>query len=182
MAARIRRKRNLNWSVRHVQARAQDWPILLAELWEYAAFLKTHFCYNFLTRASEARGNFSARIRPIFMASAPNNPLRFQRSPRGPVMPSWMMGALVGVFLIATALSGYLVFASVRDFVADWRVTNVNPTPVGATGGGGRVGGGGAAHGRAAGVRPRAHHETHNPLAPRGAALWGGALPACAAA
>ena len=140
MAARIRRKRNLNWSVRHVQARAQDWPILLAELCEYAAFLKTHFCYNFLTRASEARGNFSAPIRPIFMASAPNNPLRFQRSPRGPVMPSWMMGALVGVFLIATALSGYLVFASVRDFVADWRVTNVNPTPVGATGGGGNDG------------------------------------------
>ena len=55
-------------------------------------------------------------------------------------MPSWMMGALVGVFLIATALSGYLVFASVRDFVADWRVTNVNPTPVGATGGGGNDG------------------------------------------
>lgn len=47
------------------------------------------------------------------------------------------MGALIGVFILATTLSAYLVFASVRDFVADWRVTNIHPTPVGATGGGG---------------------------------------------
>jgi LCP family protein required for cell wall assembly len=35
-----------------------------------------------------------------------------------------MLGALVGVFLLATALSGYLVFATVRDVVAGWAVTS----------------------------------------------------------
>lgn len=48
-----------------------------------------------------------------------------------------MLGALVGVFVIATALSGYLVFAAVRDAVAEWSITRDNPGgPVNAGGGG----------------------------------------------
>jgi polyisoprenyl-teichoic acid--peptidoglycan teichoic acid transferase len=54
-----------------------------------------------------------------------------------------MLGALVGVFVLATALSGYLVFAAVRDAVAEWRVTKDNASgPVSAdTGSNGGSGG-----------------------------------------
>jgi LCP family protein required for cell wall assembly len=47
-------------------------------------------------------------------------------------------GTLVGVFVLATALSGYLVFATVRDFVAGWAITDAggNATPPVAVGGG----------------------------------------------
>jgi LCP family protein required for cell wall assembly len=45
------------------------------------------------------------------------------RRRREPALPSWALGGLIGFFLIATALAGYLVFASVRDFVAGWQMT-----------------------------------------------------------
>lgn len=44
-------------------------------------------------------------------------------SRRGPALPGWLVGALLGLFVIATAISGYLVFATVRDFVAGWKIT-----------------------------------------------------------
>ncbi len=72
----------------------------------------------------------------------PRVPLRSNRR-RGPALPGWMLGALVGVFVVATALSGYLVFAAVRDAVAEWRITSNNPSgPVNTDAGGGDGGGG----------------------------------------
>lgn len=40
-------------------------------------------------------------------------------------MPGWALGLLVIVFLLATALAGYLVFATVRDAVAGWSITHI---------------------------------------------------------
>jgi len=60
------------------------------------------------------------------MTSSPRAPFRPNRR-RGPALPNWVMGALVGVFALATALSAYLVFAAVRDAVAEWKITNTNP-------------------------------------------------------
>jgi len=56
-----------------------------------------------------------------------NFPRRSSRSGALPSLPSWMVGALVSVFILATLLSGYLVFTTVRDFVAGWKVTGDNP-------------------------------------------------------
>ncbi len=50
----------------------------------------------------------------------------------GPARPGWVVGALLGLFLIATAISGYLVFATVRDVVADWKITGAVGPGVGA--------------------------------------------------
>jgi len=44
------------------------------------------------------------------------------------------VGVLVGVFLVATTLAGYLVFATVRDLVAGWNITAFDPTPVSVAG------------------------------------------------
>ncbi len=79
------------------------------------------------------------------MIPSPRVPLRQNRR-RGPVLPSWVLGALVGVFLLATGLSGYLVFAAVRDLVAEWKVTGANPngpanSGAGSTDGNGTQGG-----------------------------------------
>jgi LCP family protein required for cell wall assembly len=42
-----------------------------------------------------------------------------------------LLGGLGAVFLLATLFSAYLVFSTVRDFVASWKITNQNPsTPV----------------------------------------------------
>jgi LCP family protein required for cell wall assembly len=60
-----------------------------------------------------------------------------------------MLGALVGVFVVATALSGYLVFAAVRDAVAEWRITNTNPSGPANAGEGGDNGGGAQSGGSA---------------------------------
>jgi len=73
-------------------------------------------------------------------------PLRPNRR-RAPALPGWMLGALVGVFVIATALSGYLVFAAVRDAVAEWTITRDNPSGPVNTGAGGDDGGGGTQDG-----------------------------------
>lgn len=50
-------------------------------------------------------------------------PLRPNRPRRAADQPSWMVGVLLGVFVLATLLAGGLVFASVRDFVAGWAIT-----------------------------------------------------------
>jgi LCP family protein required for cell wall assembly len=68
-----------------------------------------------------------------------NEPPRLPPRRRGPTLSSGMLGALVGLFVLATALSGYLVFAAVRDAVADFRITDnnaVGPDTSGAGGGG----------------------------------------------
>jgi LCP family protein required for cell wall assembly len=51
-------------------------------------------------------------------------PLRSNRPSQRPTLPSWALGLLVIVFLLATALAGYLVFATVRDVVAGWSITH----------------------------------------------------------
>lgn len=69
-------------------------------------------------------------------------PLRPNRRRREPLLPSWAVGGLVAVFVVAALLVGYLVFTTVRDAVAGWQITGpsgpeiVNGTPNPATGGG----------------------------------------------
>lgn len=58
-------------------------------------------------------------------------PLRSNRPSQRPTLPGWALGALAIVFLLATALAGYLVFATVREVVAGWSITHAtgpNPT------------------------------------------------------
>jgi LCP family protein required for cell wall assembly len=47
--------------------------------------------------------------------------------PRRPVVPSWLLGVLLAAFALASVVSAVLVFTTVRDFVAGWRVTGQNP-------------------------------------------------------
>jgi LCP family protein required for cell wall assembly len=49
-------------------------------------------------------------------------PLRRERPSRR-TLPRWMLGALIAVFLGGIFLSAYLVFSTVRDFVAGWKLT-----------------------------------------------------------
>lgn len=64
----------------------------------------------------------------------PDPPTNFSPRPsrRGAALPGWMVGALLGLFVTATAISGYLVFATVRDVVADWKITGAAGPGVGA--------------------------------------------------
>ena len=57
-----------------------------------------------------------------FMSQLPPPPVR-RRARRGPALPGWMIGALLGVFALATLLAGYLVYATVRDAVSGWQIT-----------------------------------------------------------
>jgi LCP family protein required for cell wall assembly len=62
-------------------------------------------------------------------------PLRRERKNRRPALPGWALGALVGVFLLATLFSAYLVFSTVRNIVAGWKITNEVPaTPAASAG------------------------------------------------
>ncbi len=55
-------------------------------------------------------------------------PLRNGRPKRPtPGVPSWMLGSLLALFALVAVVSAFLVFTTVRDFVAGWRVTNQNP-------------------------------------------------------
>src|SRR6185369_9049554 len=49
-------------------------------------------------------------------------PLRRER-PNHRTLPPWMLGILVAVFLGGVFLSAYLVFSTVRDVVAGWKIT-----------------------------------------------------------
>src|SRR5258707_6661188 len=58
-------------------------------------------------------------------------PLRRER-PHRRTLPPWMLGIFVAVFLGGVFLSAYLVFSTVRDFVAGWKITGAAlATPVG---------------------------------------------------
>lgn len=61
------------------------------------------------------------------METRRNTPVSRSRASarRGGSLPGWAVGALGGLFVLATAFSAYLVYATVRDFVAGW------PTPAG---------------------------------------------------
>lgn len=50
-------------------------------------------------------------------------PLRRDRKSRRLTLPGWALGALAGAFLLATLLSAYLVFNTVRNVVASWKMT-----------------------------------------------------------
>lgn len=67
------------------------------------------------------------------MAQSKRVPVRRSARRRGPALPSWGVGAVVGLFLLATGVSAYLIFTSVRDLVAGWKITGgpitaVNPS------------------------------------------------------
>lgn len=73
-----------------------------------------------------------------------NRPGRNRNRRRLP-LPGWLVGGLAGAFVLATLFSAYLVFATVRDFVASWRITGPSQaTPVGGVQvtPGGEIGGG----------------------------------------
>jgi polyisoprenyl-teichoic acid--peptidoglycan teichoic acid transferase len=51
-------------------------------------------------------------------------PLRRDRKNRRSSLPTWVVGAAVGVFLLGTFFSAYLVFSTVRNVVASWKITS----------------------------------------------------------
>ena len=53
-------------------------------------------------------------------------PLRRDRGRRR-TLPAWLLATFVAIFLGTTFLSAYLVFATVRDFVAGWKITGASP-------------------------------------------------------
>lgn len=84
------------------------------------------------------------------MNQTPRATPRVNRRRREPLIPSWAVGGLIAMFVVATALAGYLVFTSVRDFVVGWQMTGANgpaggPLIDGGTGSGTGGGSGGAA-------------------------------------
>ncbi|MBI3363136.1 MAG: LCP family protein [Chloroflexi bacterium] len=78
-------------------------------------------------------------------------PLPPRRQRRKTTLPDWSLGVLIGMFLAATGLAGYLIFIGVRDFVAELDLGGSHSTgPAGAQltpGGtpGANAGGGGSA-------------------------------------
>jgi LCP family protein required for cell wall assembly len=60
-------------------------------------------------------------------------PFRGNRNRRRPNLPGWLIGLIIGAFVLVTFGAAYLVFATVRDFVASWKITNQGAaTPVAA--------------------------------------------------
>ena len=60
-------------------------------------------------------------------------PLRRDRKNRRLALPGWALGVIGGVVLLATVFSAYLVFNTVRNVVAGWKITNQGvATPVAA--------------------------------------------------
>ncbi|MBP7692427.1 MAG: LCP family protein [Anaerolineales bacterium] len=57
------------------------------------------------------------------MTPPPRPTSRLNRRRREPLIPSWAVGGLIALFVAATGLAAYLVFTSVRDFVAGWQIT-----------------------------------------------------------
>lgn len=55
---------------------------------------------------------------------------RTRATTRRSAMPSWASAALGGLFVLATAVSAYLVYATVRDIVAGWDSPAGNVKPV----------------------------------------------------
>lgn len=51
-------------------------------------------------------------------------PLRGNRNRRRPPVPGWLLGLIIGAFVLVTFGAAFLVYATVRDFVAGWKVTN----------------------------------------------------------
>ena len=44
-------------------------------------------------------------------------------------MPSWALGIFLGAFVLVVGISGYVIFTTVRDFVAGWSITDL-PGPI----------------------------------------------------
>jgi polyisoprenyl-teichoic acid--peptidoglycan teichoic acid transferase len=66
-------------------------------------------------------------------------PLRNGRRRPRHTLPAWLIGALAGVFVLATLISAVFVFATVRNFVASWTLTNESfATPAGGQQAGGQ--------------------------------------------
>ena len=62
-------------------------------------------------------------------------PLRRERKNRRVNLPNWALVAIAGVLLVLTFLSAYLVFNTVRNVVAGWKITGAGvATPVAAVG------------------------------------------------
>ena len=72
-------------------------------------YLGESFLYNVL-------GFCMAQLPPI----RPRTPRRRREAV---AIPGWGLAGLIALFVIATALTAYLVFTGVRDFVAGWQIT-----------------------------------------------------------
>jgi len=66
-------------------------------------------------------------ILPI-MTPPSRPPMRTDRPRARIVLPAWAVGMLLAVFVLVVAFSGYLIFTTVRDFVAGWSITDL-PAP-----------------------------------------------------
>ncbi|MCC7362293.1 MAG: LCP family protein [Anaerolineales bacterium] len=70
-------------------------------------------------------------------------PLRRDRKNRRPALPNWALAAIAGGFLVLTFFSAYLVFNTVRNVVAGWKITGdglATPAAVAGTSGPGPQG------------------------------------------
>jgi polyisoprenyl-teichoic acid--peptidoglycan teichoic acid transferase len=71
-------------------------------------------------------------------------PLRNVRARRRATLPGWAAGVLLGAFVLVAGFSAFLIFTSVRDFVAGWSITDaLGPgafAPAAASSGGNKTG------------------------------------------
>jgi len=58
-------------------------------------------------------------------------PLRDEHSRprRRRTLPVWLLGGLAGIFVVGMVVSAFLVFSTVRDLVANWKVTRQGGAP-----------------------------------------------------
>jgi LCP family protein required for cell wall assembly len=76
-------------------------------------------CYNALAFVFELFGSSFH-----FMTQPPRMTTGSGRPRRRATLPNWAVGVLLGAFVLTTGFSAYLIYTSVRDFVAGWTITN----------------------------------------------------------
>ena len=62
-----------------------------------------------------------------FMNQPYRPPMRNNRARRRSSLPGWAAGVLLGAFVLVAGFSAFLVFTSVKDFVAGWSITDSLP-------------------------------------------------------
>ena len=79
-----------------------------------------------------------------FMTPSSRPPMRTGRPRAGIIVPHWAVGMGLAAFVVIVGFSGYLIFTTVRDFVASWSITDLPAPFIQSTTPGGGSGGGGA--------------------------------------